>query len=237
LKKKHAPISERNVGAMGDVVHKSICVVFTRESPRRFLTVCDRRFRDWTFVTGGCRKKEVYFPLKTALRELEEESRGLLRIHCGQYHYFYLNDIDYPDSIYHVYAIEIDLAREHQVEMERRFDEERERAEERRRNRLGVRRSHDENIKLSWDTLVEFRSKPKWGLIERMLLSPRFLSVFGVNETEKKIPFDLSVRAGGGNARHSTSTLHTGGRRDGCAGAEVEVDCGSERDALRDERV
>ena len=54
--------------------HKAIAIpVSMIDSVPMFLTVRDRRFREWLFVTGGCRKKEVVCPLKCALRELEEE--------------------------------------------------------------------------------------------------------------------------------------------------------------------
>ena len=36
----------------------AIPVTFIGDKPR-FLTVRDRRFKDWIFVTGGCRRKEI----------------------------------------------------------------------------------------------------------------------------------------------------------------------------------
>ena len=53
--------------------YKSIAipVSFSGDKPR-FLTVRDRRFKEWIFVTGGCRKREIPNPLRCALRELEE---------------------------------------------------------------------------------------------------------------------------------------------------------------------
>jgi len=51
----------------------------------RFLTVRDWRFKDWIFVTGGCRRREIYNPLRCALRELEEETRGVVSLKQGEY--------------------------------------------------------------------------------------------------------------------------------------------------------
>jgi hypothetical protein len=58
--------------------HKAIVVLvsFVDDKPR-FLTMRDRRFKEWIFVTGGCRKREITNPLRSALRELEEETRGV----------------------------------------------------------------------------------------------------------------------------------------------------------------
>ena len=65
----------------------AIPVTFTDDVPR-FLTVRDKRFKEWIFVTGGCKKREEYFPLKCALRELEEETRGIINLKMGEYTHF-----------------------------------------------------------------------------------------------------------------------------------------------------
>lgn len=158
----------------------------------RFLTVMDRRFRDWTFIAGGCRKRECFFPLKTAVRELEEETRGLVKITSGEYSYFFIIDIDYPDSVYHIYAINIKISRAEQMEMIDSFDRERQKTDERRAQRLGIRRSHDENLKLNWDSLSDLKSKPKWGLIDRLIQNPRFFECLAPNA--EKIPFSLLTK-------------------------------------------
>ena len=66
--------------------YKAIAIPVTFEDDRpRFLTVRDRRFKDWIFVTGGCRRREIYDPLRCALRELEEETRGVVSLKKGEY--------------------------------------------------------------------------------------------------------------------------------------------------------
>ena len=44
----------------------AIPVSFADEKPK-FLTVRDRRFKDWIFVTGGCRRREIFNPPFAAL--------------------------------------------------------------------------------------------------------------------------------------------------------------------------
>jgi 8-oxo-dGTP pyrophosphatase MutT (NUDIX family) len=62
----------------------AIPVSFATGKPK-FLTVRDRRFKDWIFVTGGCRRREIFNPLRCALRELEEETRGVVSLKNGEY--------------------------------------------------------------------------------------------------------------------------------------------------------
>ena len=66
--------------------HKAIAipVTFAGDTPR-FLTVRDKQFKEWIFVTGGCRRREIFTPLRTALRELEEETRGVVSLKEGEY--------------------------------------------------------------------------------------------------------------------------------------------------------
>ena len=57
----------------------AVPVTFIGDTPR-FLTVRARRFKDWIFVTGGCRRREIPNPIRCALRELEEETLSLIHI-------------------------------------------------------------------------------------------------------------------------------------------------------------
>jgi 8-oxo-dGTP pyrophosphatase MutT (NUDIX family) len=151
--------------------HKAITILAaTSEGPTRYLTVCDKRWDDWTFVTGGCRKREVSYPIRTALRELEEETRGVISITEGFYRYFYFEDDENKGLIYHVFVIDTHIPFETQVNMVTRFNREREITEERKRNRQSIRRTYDENRYMSFDTMAEFQAKAKWPLIERQVL-------------------------------------------------------------------
>ena len=87
--------------------YKAIAIPVTFEGDRpRFLTVRDRRFKDWIFVTGGCRRREIFNPLRCALRELEEETRGVVSLKKGEYTEFNFTVKENPttDLIYNVYV-------------------------------------------------------------------------------------------------------------------------------------
>lgn len=83
----------------------AIPVTFVDERPR-FLTVRDKRFKDWIFVTGGCRRREIYNPIRCALRELEEETRGTVNLKQGEYTDFSFTVKESPlvDLVYHVFV-------------------------------------------------------------------------------------------------------------------------------------
>jgi hypothetical protein len=102
-------------------------------------------------VTGGCRKREIGWPIRTALRELEEETRGIISITEGAYRYFYFEDAENEGIIYHVFVIEINIPRTIQLDMITRFNREKEITEERKRNRQSIRRTYDENKYISFN--------------------------------------------------------------------------------------
>ena len=111
---------------MDQETHKAITVLVAPcEGDTRYLTVCDKRWDDWTFVTGGCRKREIGWPIRTALRELEEETRGVIAISEGAYRYFYFEYAENEGIIYHVFVIETYIPRETQLTMIEKFNRER----------------------------------------------------------------------------------------------------------------
>ena len=171
--------------------HKAIAipVSFTDGKPR-FLTVKDRRFKEWIFVTGGCHRREIHNPLKCALRELEEETRGVVNIDQGTYSEFVFTCKNHSTEeinrdkrngvevvlIYHIYIIDYNVQRNKQIEQINRFEEAKRRTEERKRNRLPIRKIYDENDAMSYDTLEEFSKKKKWDfIIKSVLENPDFL--------------------------------------------------------------
>ena len=93
----------------------AIPVSFADDKPR-FLTVRDRRFKDWIFVTGGCRRREIFNPLRCALRELEEETRGVVALKSGEYTEFKFTVKESPtvDLEYNVYVFFVDYTRSQQ---------------------------------------------------------------------------------------------------------------------------
>ena len=170
--------------------HKGIAipVSFIDDKPR-FLTMRDRRFKEWLFVTGGCRKREVFNPLRCALRELEEETRGVINLKNGKFSYFKFTTKersaeektkDIADGIevtlvYHVYVIEFNINRAVQGNLISRFNYQRARTELRKKNKLPIRRTYDENDFMSFDTLDEFKRRRLWDLIDKNIIqNPAF---------------------------------------------------------------
>jgi len=162
--------------------HKAIAIpVSYADGKPRFLTVKDRRFKEWIFVTGGCHRREVHNPLRCALRELEEETRGVVSIHQGTYSEYvhrcenHTNDEE-VNLIYHIYIIDFDVSRSKQCEYISRFDDAKRIMDERKRRKLSIKRTHDENDAMSFDTLDEFKRKKIWDfMISAVLDNPNFL--------------------------------------------------------------
>lgn len=165
--------------------HKGIAipVSFVDDKPR-FLTMRDRRFKEWLFVTGGCRKREVFNPLRCALRELEEETRGVISLKKGRFSYFKFTtkdrskeekENDLRDGIeitlvYHVYIIEYNISRFVQANLINRFNYQKARTEMRKKNKLPIRRTYDENDFMCFDILEEFKKRKLWELIDKNVI-------------------------------------------------------------------
>jgi 8-oxo-dGTP pyrophosphatase MutT (NUDIX family) len=173
-------------------IHKAIAipVTFVDEKPK-FLTVRDRRHRDWIFVTGGCRKKEIANPIYCALRELEEETRGVMKHKSGLYTSFtFKTDERGPEEleadkkagihvtlVYHVFIFFTKINSVEQHQMIQRFNEEKEKLEIRKKDKLPYRRTFDENDIMSFDTLESFKKKKRWDLIVKNIINnPEFYS-------------------------------------------------------------
>lgn len=164
--------------------HKAIAVLvsFVDDRPR-FLTMRDRRFKEWIFVTGGCRKRELGNPLRSALRELEEETRGVINLKRGVYTSFDFS-VKSPEKdeahvilIYHVYVIEYNVPRSTQLALIKRFNDEKARTEHRKREHLPVKRCYDENDFMSFDTLEEFNNRTQWPfIVDNVIKNKNFVS-------------------------------------------------------------
>ena len=170
--------------------HKGIAipVSFVDDKPK-FMTMRDRRFREWLFVTGGCRKREVVNPLHCALRELEEETRGVISLKKGKFSYFKFTTKDRSKEekdndlregmeitlVYHVYVIEFNINRLVQTNLINRFTCQKVQTELRKKKKLPIRRTYDENDFMSFDTLEEFKKRKLWGLIDKNIIkNPAF---------------------------------------------------------------
>jgi len=166
----------------------AIPVTFTDGKPK-FLTVRDRRFKEWLFISGGCRKREILNPIRCALRELEEETRGTVNIKSGVYTTFdFETDERSPEEliedmnsgvkvniIYHVFIFFVQINSIEQQELIRKFNREKYTVELRKKEKLAIKRTYDENDFMSFDTLETFNRKNRWDLIVKNVINnPNF---------------------------------------------------------------
>jgi hypothetical protein len=155
--------------------HKAIAipVTFVGGTPR-FLTVRDRRFKEWIFVTGGCRRREIFYPLRCALRELEEETRGVVSLKKGEYTSFTFTVKESPeiDLEYTVFIFFVNYPRVEQVELVKQFNDEKYKMHT---NKIQMKRTYDENDFMSFDTLAEFNVRNRWErIINNVVGNPEF---------------------------------------------------------------
>ena len=168
--------------------HKAIVVPIVRSSTEtRFLTVKDSRHQEWIFVTGGCKKSEVECPLKCGLRELEEETRGVINIKTGEFSEFEFETVRSPEElkkdgsegnvtlVYHVYIINLDVTQEQQKEVVKNFHTNELKMETNKREGIHIKKAYDENDDISFDTLEDFNKKVRWNLIVKHIIdNPEF---------------------------------------------------------------
>lgn len=170
--------------------HKAIVVPIIRsDTETKFLTVRDSRHQEWIFVTGGCKKSEVEYPLKCGLRELEEETRGVINIKTGEFSEFQFESSfrsieetrkDRLDGIivtlvYHVYIINLDVTQEQQKDVIKNFHINKAKMDVSKREGGHIKKAYDENDDISFDTLDDFNKKSRWNLIVKHIIeNPEF---------------------------------------------------------------
>jgi 8-oxo-dGTP pyrophosphatase MutT (NUDIX family) len=178
--------------------HKAIAIPFSRigEIPY-FLIVHDRRYREWTFVTGGCRRREVWNPLRCAVRELEEETRGTINLKRGSYSYFkFITNTpearDLEDGVdvvnhYHVYVFDLPMTALEHKHIVRRFVEEKDKMDG---AQVPFRKNYDENDECRFETLDEISNKQNlWPMIRNhVIVNPEFKQAL---EATSRTPFNL----------------------------------------------
>ena len=155
--------------------HKAIAipVTFVDDTPR-FLTVRDKRFKEWIFVTGGCRRREIFSPIRTALRELEEETRGVVSLKSGEYtsYTFIVKENPNLELEYTVFIFFVDYLKSEQIELVRRFNEEKYKMHTKK---IHMKHTYDENDFMSFDTLPEFNARRRWErIINNVVENPEF---------------------------------------------------------------
>lgn len=163
------------------MLHKAIAipVIDTGQGEKKMLVVHDKRHHEWTFVTGGCKHIEIFNPIKCAVRELEEETRGLLVLRRGYYKYFrFLHPGAVPtdNSVYHVYIFHVGtLSNEHLATLEERFAIEKEKMDT---NKVVFKKNYDENDSMKFLNLDEIlKCSTLWKFIhEKVILNKHFVS-------------------------------------------------------------
>jgi 8-oxo-dGTP pyrophosphatase MutT (NUDIX family) len=159
--------------------HKAIAIpVCFIDGEPHFLLVHDRRHSEWTFVTGGCKTREIAEPIVCALRELEEETRGVIDLDSCSYSYFSFSvlqtELEKNDftAVYHVYIIDFETTIDYQKYLKNRFYEEKRKMDT---NELIFRKQYDENDMMDFDTLEGLKKRNVWNMIRVFILdNPEF---------------------------------------------------------------
>ena len=161
---------------MDSIMHKAIAIpiIETGHGPPKFLIVKDKRYNEWTFVTGGCRMREVYNPIICALRELEEETRGIINIKRGLYTYFsfFMEFNIIEKARYHVYLIRLHKTPEELNKLVDEFYSEKDKMDS---NKITFRKNYDENDDIMFLELDEIPEKCSnvWKLISDNVLNSK----------------------------------------------------------------
>lgn len=159
--------------------YKAIAIpVCLSEDRPVFLTIRDRRFKEWGFVAGGARRRELTVPLRTALRELEEETRGVVSIKQGEYtsYVFTVKESPTVELIYSVFVFFVDFTKAQRAQMVRRFLDEKAKTQVKKLQKQPIKRVFDENDFMSWDTIEEYMMRPKkWDrIVQNVVKNPEF---------------------------------------------------------------
>lgn len=150
----------------------------------RFLIVHDKRYKEWTFVTGGCHHREVINPIRTAIRELEEETRGVVVLRRGTYKYF---KFAAPSAWYHVFIFKISIDSGYAID---RFNLEKWRMDTKQ---VCFRKNYDENDSMMFLRLDQIREcSPLWSFIkDNVIENPEFHQVLA-SETEHNFSLETT---------------------------------------------
>jgi len=173
-----------------DQRHKCVIIPIIRtDTGNKILTVRDKRFKEWTFITGGCRKREISDPIRCALRELEEETRGSFQITGELYKYFkFITKIRSPEElerdrkegldvtcIYHVYVFIQGMSATEMTSSVNSFYYEKAITDNKKRNKIPIKKAFDENDMMAFDTYQMFNKKVVWPFITNTVMTnPEF---------------------------------------------------------------
>lgn len=124
-------------------------------------------------------------PLRCAVRELEEETRGIINLKKGVYSYFSFSfrDTDGITNVYHVYVFDMAWTPGEQAQMVERFNQEKSKMEGRE---VPFRKNYDENDAAEFDTLEGIQKrKDLWEMIRTYVIkNPAFHQVLRAPEKQ-----------------------------------------------------
>jgi 8-oxo-dGTP pyrophosphatase MutT (NUDIX family) len=162
----------------------TIPVIYTPDGPR-LIAVRDANYKEWTFATGGCKRREN--PANCAIRELYEETRGIINL-GGKYYYrkyFTFEDRRRSKSelaqdrergikvinIYHVYVISVDINPSDEIGIINKFDEHKKTmAKLKETNSPFYKKDMDETDKIAFININNLNRYKWWDLVKEKVL-------------------------------------------------------------------
>jgi len=119
------------------------------------------------------------------VRELEEETRGIINLKKGTYSYFSFSfkDSEGVNNVYHVYVCDVSLTEAEQSRIVTRCNEEKAKMEGRE---VPFRKNYDENDSCEFDTLEGINGRGNlWDMIRtHVLMNPQFQKFLTVPERQ-----------------------------------------------------
>ena len=128
-------------------------------------------------MTGGCRRREIPNPIRCALRELEEETRGVVSLKKGEYSDFKFIVKESPgvDLEYNVFIFFVNYTQQEQGDLIKKFNDEKMKTNLKKIQKLPIKRTFDENDFMNFETLTEFNTKKQWDrIVKNVLNNPEF---------------------------------------------------------------
>lgn len=139
-----------------------------------FLLVKDRKFDEWTFISGTCKKRNMEHPLACATRELREETKDAIDIDLTKWPYRHVafNTSYYEPSpqqlrnhtdistTYHVYFLDISTYPRSPSQIVEEFTEVKK-----------IGKQYNENIDIGFFLLKDLHTVKLWRFISHIVLT------------------------------------------------------------------
>lgn len=180
-----------------------IPVTFTQDGPR-LVAVRDAAYTEWTFATGGCKRKENKNITNCAFRELYEETRGIIDL--GGRNHYYGKKFTFEDSHrssselrqdrargirvvndYHVYLISVDITKSDETYIINEFDEHKTRMSKLKQAKSPFyKKEMDETDKIAFIDMNNINRYKWWSLVKNKVLDTGALhNAISMNDFKK----------------------------------------------------